>query len=518
MVEFRQALDQEQAYLAGFQMVCADEDVAEIAEGTLDRLSALAGTDRLRGVRRTGPGAWVLTTGDGAVLRVSAGRPARRRAYPPQSLLLSLAIEPGAGLPAARREHFAEVLEEVPFSPVELHRLARELPLLSGLVRTLPSKALGDTALMVMGHFMSDLVVQVETALALGARAEALTVIDKGYPYRLTHRVKAHLRRLGVTMFPAGQVAAAAESHARRSRSHGCARTVAVDDGGYVLPALLDERPDLAADYDGLVEQTMSGIYRLEKYGDRIPLPVLSVAQSRLKGTIESYWIAEAAVANLLRLMPGEKWEGRPALVIGYGQIGSEIAQLLRQRRMRVACHDRELLRLVSAHEHGYHTGTDLARLIGEHRPWLIVGSTGRTCLGAAELSAVRRDCVLASVTSRTVEFDLPALTGLAEHIEDLDVEGTRFVLPHGVRIDVLADGYPVNFHHAESVPNRQSDLIMAGLLVGAAALADPGHGFQPGHNVALSDHVLETSGLLADFYRLYGPDADHRPERRSQP
>ncbi len=498
------------SHLAGFPVVCADDDVAEIVEGLLDRVAAVAGVDRSRGVRRAGPGEWVLSGGDGTVVRVSAGRPAVPRRFPAATLLLGVVIEPGPAMTAGRRERLAGALEEVAFTRRELARLAEELPLLSGLPEVLPEKVFEDTALMVMGHFMSDLVVQVETALALGARAETLTVIDKGYAYRLRHRVTAHLRRLGVTVFPAGQIVAAAESHAHRSKAHGCGRTIAVDDGGYVLPALLDERPDLVESYDGLVEQTMSGIYRLEKYGDRIPVPILSVAQSRLKGTIESYWIAEAAVANLLRLMPGEKWEGRPALVIGYGQIGSEIARLLQQRRMRVACHDRDLLRLVSAHENGHHTGRDLSRLLGEHRPWLIIGGTGRTSMGRPEFDALRRDCVLASVTSRTIEFDVDALAAAAIGIEDLGVRGRRFSLPRGIAVDLLADGYPVNFHHAESIPNRQSDLVMAGLLMGAAALAEPRHPFRPGHNVALSDQVLESSGLLAEFYRLYGPDSDH--------
>ncbi|GAA1406715.1 EthD family reductase [Catellatospora coxensis] len=89
------ATDRQQADAAGFQVVCADDDVAEIAEGVLDSLAAAAEADRLHAVRPAGHGAWAVTCPDGSVLRVSVGRPARRRAYPPGTLLL--------GLPIARR-------------------------------------------------------------------------------------------------------------------------------------------------------------------------------------------------------------------------------------------------------------------------------------------------------------------------------------------------------------------------------------------------------------------------------
>jgi adenosylhomocysteinase len=496
-------------YIADFRFCCDDDDVTEVIESTLGRLRAAAGIGGPRHAEREGADCWLIPVADGATARLSAGRPARRRAHPDGTYGLSLAISAPAELPAERLDVLAKALEAVPFTRVELAKLAHELPLLSGLPEILPAKVFRDTALMIMGHFMSDLVTQVEVALSLGARPEALTIINKGYPYKLSSRVAEHLRRLGIRLFHSSQVVEAAESHAHIAQRHRCARVIAVDDGGYVLPALLNARPDLVPAYHGLVEQTMSGIYRLEKYGDNIPLPVFSVAESRLKGTIESYWIAEAAIANVLRLLPGEKLEGRPALVIGYGQIGADVARILRQRRMRVACHDRELLRLVSAHENGFVTAETVGQLLAEHRPYLIVGSTGRTCLGRPEFAALRRDCILVSVTSRTVEFDLPALVDLAGSAHDLGVAGVRYRLPGGVQVTTLADGYPVNFHHAESVPNRQSDLIMAGLLVGAAALADPAHRFTPGHNVALSDTILQDSGLLHRFYRLYGPAAD---------
>ncbi|MGI5292686.1 hypothetical protein ACQEVF_56575 [Nonomuraea polychroma] len=49
---------------------------------------------------------------------------------------------------------------------------------------------------------------------------------------------------------------------------------------------------------------------------------------------------------------------------------------------------------------------------------------------------------------------------------------------------------------------------MLAALLIGAATLTTPGHGFAPGHNVAATDRVLESCGLLERYYARFGPGA----------
>ncbi|MBB0243024.1 hypothetical protein FNQ90_02590 [Streptomyces alkaliphilus] len=66
----------------------------------------------------------------------------------------------------------------------------------------------------------------------------------------------------------------------------------------------------------------------------------------------------------------------------------------------------------------------------------------------------------------------------------------------------------PINFHHAESLSNRYVDLVLAGLAVGAVALAGGDERLRPGHNVAATNEILSESGIVVDYYRLYGPTA----------
>ncbi|GAA4994367.1 hypothetical protein GCM10023205_78920 [Yinghuangia aomiensis] len=423
-------------------------------------------------------------------------------------------VQPQSG-PRTQRlfvEHVAEVRRaalRVAFSTTEIASLHEQMPLTTSMPRRLGVRALAGVSPFLTVHHMTDFLVMVDAIRAMGVTTEAITVLDKGYSYRYTDRVDAHLESLGIRVYPWTEAGQALKDHSDRARAQG-RRGLLVDDGGYTLPVLVDQLPHLIAEYCGLVEQTTSGITKLEMYGDDLPLPVFSVAESRLKATIESYGIADAACRNILRLLPDEKFEGRPALVLGFGRIGEQIAEVLRDRRMRVAVYDRETVRLVAAHERGFVTSRSLPELLTCHAPLLIVGSTGRTSLRGEHTAALRADCYLVSTTSRQAEFALDELTDEAVRVDDLGVS-TRLHYQHGPTATVLAHGQPVNFYEAESLPNRYADLILASLLVGAAHLARPDHTLRPGHNVRATDRVLESSGLLEAYYARFGPSGFDR-------
>ncbi|MEV6970839.1 NAD(P)-dependent oxidoreductase [Hamadaea sp. NPDC051192] len=499
----RAPADSCQAVATDFQ--AEPEEAAERLEHCAARLAALGvRVDGAGGLRR-------LTLPGGGSATLALTRPADLRGHHAGTHTLLLIVEDADGVSGADRatiEAMIRVVEEVSFTAYESAALDAQLPLMLGMAEDYRARQpLAGVALILTGHFVTDLVPMVDAAIALGVPAESITVLRKEYAYKMRRRIDASLAARGVRTWPVGQVAEAVRDHAERAATLGL-RCLAIDDGGYILPALLTEAADVQAAYVGVVEQTMSGIFKLEPFA-ALPVPVLAVAQSRLKASIESTWIADTAIFNILDILPDEKPEGQPALILGYGNIGAAIAGILRNRGMRVAVYDRDLVRLISAHETGYLTGTSLTDLLAEHRPLLVIGTTGRTSLTEEHYAVLRRDCFLASVSSRNTEFDLPALAARAESVVDLGRIGYRYRLGDHVNVTVLADGYPVNFHQADSVTKSHSDLICAALLLGACVLADNGHGFVNGHNVARTDAVLDASGLLTAYYELYGPKSD---------
>lgn len=110
------------------------------------------------------------------------------------------------------------------------------------------------------------------------------------------------------------------------------------------------------------------------------------------------------------------------------------------------------------------------------------------------------------STTSRDYEFGLAGLREGSSAVTDLGVTGTSYQLADGPEVLVIGHGMPINFHFAESLSNRYVDLVLAGLIVGAIHLACGDELLQPGRNLAATNDILTRSGIIDDYYRLYGP------------
>ncbi len=117
---------------------------------------------------------------------------------------------------------------------------------------------------------------------------------------------------------------------------------------------------------------------------------------------------------------------------------------------------------------------------------------------------ALQSDCYMVSTTSRDYEFSLPDLRQRSTGVERLGRLGTRYRLEHGPTVVVLGHGMPINFHYAESLPNRSIDLVLASILVGACAIANGDPALTPGINVAPTNDALRDSGLLDEYYDLW--------------
>jgi len=403
---------------------------------------------------------------------------------------------------AAAQSQPPPLARAMPFTDSEAEEVRHDMPLTAGVPDLFPDRPLAKFAVLFTIHHLSDFLPLIETAFALGADPGDVTVIDKEYRYLHSGRVDAHLRQVQeVRVRTYSELEPALREHFELARERG-KKVLVLDDGGYVLPTVLDRVPEELDSIAGVVEQTMSGIRKLD--GQLLSLPLFSVAQSHVKATVEAYSVADAAVRNTLALLPQEKFEGRSALVLGYGRIGEEIAGILRGRRMRVAVYDSDIVRLVSAHERGFSTDRDPTALLERNKPLLVFGCVGVGSLAAEQFRAIAWDCYLVSTTSRDREFALDELAELATDVEPLGKLGTRYSLANGARVLVLGHGMPINFHYAESLPNRSIDLVLASVLVGACVLARDEPPFPIGIDVEAANEALRDAGLLDAYYDLW--------------
>ena len=446
------------------------------------------------------------------VLVVAAPAPYRLRRTFEYELTLSGLVRDRAAL--------HDLIAGLPFTELELELFADDMPLTASVpARTgewLPSLELDEYPLTGHGavftiHHQTDFVLLLEQALALGVEPSLVTVIDKEYCYENSRRVDAHVRRrLGIPVFRYSQIDAGLSDHIRRvsaareqSGAPTWTPTIVVDDGGYILPRLLDGFEPFLNLFKGVVEQTKSGIWKLRPYEPDLRLPIFSVAESELKATVEAQGVAAAALTSLRRLLPQEKFDGRRAVVVGFGVIGQALAELLRRQNIDVHVADTSHSMLVTARERGFQVAEDLPSLVDAVQPRYLFSCAAPGAVGADAFIALRRDCALVSLTSRDVAFDKQALAELAEP-KPFGTVGTLFRLQDPARdLLLVANGFPVNFHYAESMPNQQSDLIMASLLIGAVTLAGSTPTWPVGNDPARANSVLNEGTLLRDFLRV---------------
>jgi adenosylhomocysteinase len=212
--------------------------------------------------------------------------------------------------------------------------------------------------------------------------------------------------------------------------------------GGYL--AAFAETLNDCANFLGVVEDTNNGHWRYAKTDQHLHFPVLSIARSPIKA-IEDSQIGDAVVHSIERIMREQLHrvtKGINALVIGFGKIGSSCAQALSRRGMHTAVFDSDPVKLVSARANGCKVAS-LNRLLAEAD--LVVGATGHCSLNASSFASLKDGVVLASASSRQIEFDIHFLKKSFQQ-ERIAPDVERYLGANGRSVYLFSEGYPVNF------------------------------------------------------------------------
>lgn len=223
--------------------------------------------------------------------------------------------------------------------------------------------------------------------------------------------------------------------------------------------------------FRGVVEDTKQGQWRYEQRTP-LPLPVFTIADSPLKA-LEDVQVGRSvaySVERLLRLRFYRILSERRVLVLGYGGIGTALAEHLRRAGAEVAVYDPSEVRMSAAVVHGFRVGTRKELL-----PWaeVVVGVSGHRSVSVEDLPLLRDGVVLASGSSKQVEFDVEGLTRAATSVTDLDEVRELRVADRTVFL--LNDGKPVNFLE-QSILGSVLDLVYSELYLCTRQLARQPH------------------------------------------
>lgn len=220
----------------------------------------------------------------------------------------------------------------------------------------------------------------------------------------------------------------------------------------------------------GVVEETKQGLWRYAALS-RVAVPIVQIADSQLK-QIEARYVGAAVACSLIEQLRAlsVSFIGRRVGVLGYGDIGSATARVLRGLGAIVAVTDSSATKQILAESDGF----AVLSLKGLLRSSVaLVACTGRRSIGAGTLDHSGASIILASGSSRQIEYE-----------EVLDEFDFAFELPAGMRATrvlrsrrasgalLLNEGFPINFV-GESLPGSIIDLVFAQLSVGLVRVGE---------------------------------------------
>jgi adenosylhomocysteinase len=220
-----------------------------------------------------------------------------------------------------------------------------------------------------------------------------------------------------------------------------------LDVGGYFAPCLPALADRLGGRLLGVVEDTENGHRRYADLG-KWPCPVVSVARSPLKEP-EDYLVGQSVVFSAEAVMRerGDILQGRAALVIGFGKLGSSIARLLHAKGVAVSVYDTDPVRRIQAASQGFHVTRD--RATGLVAADVVLCATGALALRGSHFPHLRNGAYVATVTSSEDELELKGLPPFYRqtqdgHVTQYETTGHYFYL--------MNDGNAVNFLHGAAV------------------------------------------------------------------
>jgi len=388
-----------------------------------------------------------------------------------------------------------------------LDRIRQRTNLLYYLRRTLPKEfdeqlPFKDKLFLIILHFTIDLIPFLEVCESLGLNPNSSYLFYKPYLYPHKDQIINYLiKQRGYNISSLEELETVLGDLSEEALSQPL---VVVEDGGYIIPLLHKKFPSLLKQCIGGVEQTTRGVRNDKALGQEISVPVMSVAESKLKGSIEPPHVADAVIRNIENLIPFEKIRGESVAIMGYGYIGKEIAARL-QNRITTIIFDPRADKRLEAKDKGFTVVKTADKAVKER--FMVIGCSGETSIGRNEIVSLSHPTYLVSATSDQKEIgiiELQALSsGKSRPLMDNknNITGTSYTIGRKrTEVCLIADGYPVNFWSSESMPDLVSSLILSLIFVSTIELIQEHESLSPGINVEAVDNCAEKYNL-AEIY-----------------
>lgn len=368
-----------------------------------------------------------------------------------------------------------------------------------------------DISLVLVLHILDDLIPFIDKFVQLGCTTNNIYLIAKTYDYPEKKKILTYLNKTGYNTFQPlkpdhgsyqEQCTIILDKCIDKAKTEN-RKILIVEDGGYFAPLIHEAKySDSASNFIGAIEQTTKG-HRRDAEIKELRIPIISVANSRMKKILEGDEVAQTLQENVVKVL--KEIIKKPSsetnvLVIGYGTIGNKLANYLADKKLKVSVYDSDKFRRMEASLDRNITVLENLDDLTEFD--IIIGCSGNTSLNDPKYYwNLKHNVYLISGSSERVEFSLEILEALSDKVE---VQGivTEYRLKKDKKIiNLLCEGEPINFSLSGGIAKSIIDPVYAEMFLSAVYLKNS-------ENIAptLSDvsEEIETEVLVIykDYYR----------------
>ena len=281
-----------------------------------------------------------------------------------------------------------------------------------------------------------------------------------------------------------------------------------LDDGCELIAKCHAEHPEIADGVIGGGEQTTAGITRLEAMESEevLRFPVYGVNDTPMKHFFDNvHGTGESSLTNIA-ISTNALISGKDVVVCGYGYCGRGIANKARGMGAKTIVTEVDPRKALQAHMDGHRVmDTAEAAAAGD----LFITATGnREVLRREHFELMDDGATLANSGHFDVEIDVDALAELATETSTPKEGVTRYHLPDGRRLNLLADGRLVNLTgpYSQGHPAEVMDTTFAMMFMAAYDMLVDGPDLDPGLYAipdrldrAVANRKLDTLGLSTE-------------------
>lgn len=329
------------------------------------------------------------------------------------------------------------------------------MPVLMGLRKRFQSeKPLAELQISACLHVTKETAVLVETLMQGGAKV----ALCGSNPLSTQDNVASALAKTGVNVF-AWRGQASSEYYDCIDSVLSYKPNVTLDDGADLVSTVHREHTDMIEGIFGGTEETTTGVVRLRAMAKdgALKYPIVAVNDAQSKSLFDNpLGTGQSALDGVIRAT-NVLIAGKDVVVVGYGRVGSGIAERAKGHGARVTIVESNPISALKAAMSGYKVTTmkDAARYAD-----IVITATGDINVVRKEhLLEMKDKAILANAGHFDVEISKPDLEEVSVEKRKLGFCIDEYKLKNNKRVFLLAEGRLVNLGCAEGHPSDVMDL-----------------------------------------------------------